>query len=143
MSVPSPVLFVCARNAVRSPMAEALWRDHFGTASQVLSCGLEPAAYPDGFMIAVMEEAGHDLSGFEPRDLGAMADEDFQLVICLAPEIAPQVADLAEAHKARFLSWDIPDPAQVSGNRDERIAAYRKVREALGQLIKDLKFESA
>ena len=130
MSLPQMV-FVCGRNSVRSPMAEALWRARFGPQARVQSCGIEPASVADGFMIAVMREAGADLGNFEPRGLEAVTAGPDTLVICLAPEANGAAEAFAHASGARIEHWHLADPAAVEGSRETRLDAYRAIRDAL------------
>jgi len=53
------VLFVCAHNAVRSPMAEALARHYFGKSIYCQSAGVRPGER-DPFMVAALDEIGID-----------------------------------------------------------------------------------
>jgi protein-tyrosine-phosphatase len=59
------VLFVCAYNAVRSPMAEALARHYFGKSTYVQSAGVRKGD-PDGFMMAALDEIGVDAHSTSP-----------------------------------------------------------------------------
>ncbi len=137
-----PVIFVCGRNAVRSPMAEALWRAAFGPGAEAASCGVEPAGYADGFMVAVMEEAGFDLSDYEPRDMHAMETISADLVVCLAPEAHEAAARIAADHGAALQLWPAPDPAETRGGREAKLAAYRQAREAIAARIAQFGRES-
>lgn len=134
MSAPRAV-FVCGRNSVRSPMAEALWRARFGAGARVQSCGIEPASCADGFMIAVMAELGSDLSGFEPQGLEAVHASADTLVICLAPEADEAAKALAKSAKARIEHWHFADPAEIESSREARLDAYRAIRDALKSRI--------
>lgn len=134
MSIPA-IVFVCGRNSVRSPMAEALWRARFGTDTRVQSCGIEPASCADGFMIAVMREAGLDLSAFEPQGLEAVTAGGDTLVVCLAPEADSAAKALAGKAGARLEHWHLADPAAVEGGREARLDAYRAIRDALRSRI--------
>jgi protein-tyrosine-phosphatase len=125
------VVFVCGRNSVRSPMAEALWRARFGAGALVQSCGIEPASVADGFMIAVMREDGADLGAFEPQGLEAISAGPDTLVICLAPEAHGASEALASASGARIEHWHLADPAAIEGSREARLDAYRAIRDAL------------
>ena len=108
MAVPS-VVFVCGRNAVRSPMAEGFWKARFGSDCLARSCGVEPAAWPDGFMINVMGESGVDLSNFECRDLADTADDPVELVVCLAQDADPAASAFAAGLAAAKTGMLDPD----------------------------------
>lgn len=140
---PPAVVFVCARNAVRSPMAEGLWRLRFGPGADVVSCGVQPAAWPDGFMISVMAEKGVDLASFECRALEEAADDPVQLVVCLAEEASAAAAGFAERRDAEYHLWPMPDPAAISGGREARLQAYREARDAIDAHISRYARESA
>jgi protein-tyrosine-phosphatase len=131
----APVIFVCGRNAVRSPMAEALWATSHPDGPKSASFGLEPAALPDGFMITVMDEIGLDLSDFECRDMHSAGGEPFGHVICLADNIADAARAFAENHNAEFSCWPVADPTLVSGDRAMKLDAYRTARDEISAYI--------
>ena len=137
------VVFVCARNAVRSPMAEGLWRLRFGADAPAVSCGVSPAAWPDGFMIAVMGEKGVDLSGFECRDLAEAGDDPAELVVCLAREADAEAAAFAERRDADYVLWAMDDPTTVRGAREARLQAFREARDDIEARIARYVRESA
>jgi arsenate reductase (thioredoxin) len=129
------VVFVCARNAVRSPMAETFWRRRFGPDAPAESCGVEPAPWPDGFMIHVMGELELDLTAFECRDMEATADTPVELVVCLAHEADHAASAFAERRGAAYEFWPIADPARVEGQRERRLDAYRAARDAIAARV--------
>jgi protein-tyrosine-phosphatase len=92
--LPGAVLFACSKNAVRSPMAEALLKHLAGMRVYVASAGVRPGE-PDPFAAAVMEELGIDISHHAPRALDALGDASFDLIVSLSPEAH---------HKARLRS---------------------------------------
>ena len=130
MSVPS-VLFVCGRNAIRSPMAAALWRQHFGQAAEARSCGVIPAAFADGFMVAVMAEIGCDLENISPMALSGVIDPPAALVVSLSSAADRLARQYAADKSAEFQAWPIPDPSETGGGREQRLAAYRQTRDAI------------
>ena len=133
-------VFVCTRNAVRSPMAERLWNARMGGGA--VSCGVAPAGFPDGFMIAVMNEIGHDLSEFECRGLDVVEAAPVQ-VICLSEDAHVAASALAAQWSADYLFWPFSDPGLEQGPREARLAAYREVRNAIQARIKAFLTESA
>ena len=123
------VLFLCTRNAIRSPMAEALAREAF-PAHTFASAGVDPMDV-DGFAIAAMAEVGVDLMRHEAQDLADMGA--FDLIIALSHQAASAAADRVDQPVER---WTIADPSLTEGNRDQRLAAYREVRETIATNIK-------
>jgi len=136
MSLPS-VLFVCGRNAIRSPMGEALWRESFGADAPARSCGVIPAAFVDGFMVTVMQELGEDLSDFSPVSLAGVGEPPASLVVSLSTAADRTAKEYALKTGAEFLAWPIPDPSETPGSREERLDAYRETRDAIRARIRD------
>jgi hypothetical protein len=60
------VLFVCAMNAVRSPMAEGIARYYFGKSVYVQSAGVRKGVL-DGFAVAALDEIGLNMSKHSPE----------------------------------------------------------------------------
>ncbi|MGJ3231339.1 MAG: low molecular weight phosphatase family protein [Oceanicaulis sp.] len=133
-SVAPAVIFVCSRNAVRSPMAEALWRARFGARARAVSCGVAPASLPDGHMIAVMDEIGVDLSDYECRDMDDVAGEPADLVVCLSDDVDAQARAFAKARGAAYRLWPVDEPA-AGRDRFLTLASYRAARDAIGSRI--------
>ena len=83
--LPGAVLFACAKNAIRSPMAAALLRHLAGRRIYVESAGVR-LGRPDPFAIMVMDEIGIDISDHVPRAIDDLRDLGFDLIVTLAPE---------------------------------------------------------
>lgn len=133
--LPSAVLFACSMNAIRSPIAAALMRYLFPGRVYVQSAGVH-AGEPDGFAIAVMEELGIDISGHEPHTLADLNDTLFDLIITLAPEAHHQALELTRTMAVNVEYWPMLDPSHVGGSREQRLDAYRAVRDQLMARIK-------
>jgi len=134
--VPSAVLFTCNLNLVRSPMAAALLRRMWGDRIFVDSCGLRAAEDPDGFVLAVMAELGQDLADHTPKSFDELQDGSFDLVISLTPEAHHRAVELGRARSTEVEYWPTSDPTLEQGSRDQRLQAYRRVRDELqGRLL--------
>lgn len=134
--LPGSVLFTCNLNAVRSPMAEALTKHLYGTRFFIDSAGLEPADR-DPFAIAVMDEIGIDMTLDHPLSIDAVDIGSFDLVISLTPESCARVTELAHAQAVDIEFWPTLDPfaAGEIGSREQRLMAYRRLRDELRALI--------
>ena len=71
---PGSVLFCCDYNAVRSPMAEGLLKQHVGQTVYVQSAGVKNDLEIDGFSIAVCKEIGVELSKHRVRTMDEMVE---------------------------------------------------------------------
>ena len=126
---PDSVLFVCTRNAVRSPMAKGLLRQ-LRPGMLVKSAGLEPGQ-PDYMMVAVMAELGLDLAYHSPHRLDGFKPGQFALVVTLSPEAHHHALEWTRSSKTPVEYWAFPDPTVVEGNREQKLAAYRALRDEI------------
>jgi len=132
------VLFLCAKNAVRSPMAEALARHYFGKSVYVQSAGVRKSE-ADPFMVAVLDEIGIDASKHRPRTLAELEEWEgvnFDLIITLAPEAHHAALELTRTVAADVEYWPTVDPTIVQGSRQQLLDAYRDVRDGLAYRIR-------
>ena len=131
------VLFVCSMNAVRSPMAEGLARMRYGRTLYVDSAGLSKTDR-DGFALSVLRELGIDFEGDEPHTLDEIDCESFDLVVALSAEAHARARELLRATSVELIHWPIEDATQVTGTRDQRLEAYRRVRDMIDRRIRDV-----
>jgi len=132
---PSSVLFVCGRNAVRSPIAACLTIASLPSL-YVASCGVAPGER-DPFVDAVLAESGLDLGAHRPKSLEDLEDLNFDLAVTLSPEAHHKVLELTRTHAIDVEYWPMPDPTLAIGTRDQIMAAYRDLRDRLGRNIAD------
>jgi protein-tyrosine-phosphatase len=137
-SEPLAVLFACGLNSVRSPMAAALLRQMRGAPLYVASAGVRTAEL-DPFAVAVMAEIGIDIAAHRPITIAELEDLEglnFDLIVTLSPEAHHQALALTHRLAAEVEYWPTADPAAVEGNREQRLAAYRAVRDQLAERVK-------
>lgn len=133
---PSSVLFACALNAVRSPMAEAVAKHLFGRQIYIQSAGVKKGDL-DPFAVKVIEELGLDLSGHKPHTFEDLEDSNFDLVITLAPEAHHKALDMTRTMAMDVEYWPTVDPQLANGSREQIMEAYRQVRDSLMKRIRD------
>jgi protein-tyrosine-phosphatase len=136
---PQAVLFACGLNTVRSPMAAALLKQMLGGSLYVGSAGVRKGE-PDAFAAAVMEEIGIDIDSRGPitfEELDDLEGLNFDLIITLSPEAHHKALELTRTLAAEVEYWAIADPTAVEGNREQRLDAYRAVRDALVRRIRE------
>ena len=130
---PQSVLFACALNSVRSPMAESLLRHMFPHGLYVKSAGARKGEL-DPFAVAVMAELGQDISAHKPITFEELEDWEglnFDLIITLSPEAHHKALELTHTIAADVEYWPTPDPTGTEGSRDQKLAAYREVCDGL------------
>jgi protein-tyrosine-phosphatase len=133
------VLFACGLNSVRSPMAAALFRHMFGRTTYVGSAGVRRGEL-DPFAVAAMDEIGLDIAKHRPMTFEELEDWEglnFDLIVTLAPEAHHKAIELTRTVAAEVEYWPTPDPTIQEGNREQRLDAYRAVRDQLLRRIKD------
>lgn len=124
------VLFMCANNALRSPIAEGLARFLLHGAVYVDSAGLRRGAL-DTFAVAAMDEIGIDISGHRAKALEDLDDESFDLIVTLSPDAQHRALEFTRSSATEVEYWRTFDPSIVEGAREVRLAAYRDVRDRL------------
>lgn len=132
------MLFVCGLNSVRSPMAAALLRQMAPDTIAVASAGVRKDML-DPFAVAAMAETGIDISPHEPTTIDELEDLDgldFDLIVTLSPEAHHTALALTHRIAAAVEYWPTPDPTATEGNREQRLDAYRAVRDQLAARIK-------
>jgi protein-tyrosine-phosphatase len=135
---PQAVLFACGMNSVRSPMAAGLFKHFFGR-TYVNSAGVRKGDL-DPFAVAAMEELGLDIGKHKPITLEELEDWEglnFDLIVTLSPEAHHRALELTRSIAADVEYWPTPDPTVSEGSREQRMDAYREVRDQLQKRIKD------
>jgi protein-tyrosine-phosphatase len=130
---------MCAHNAVRSPMAEALAKHFFGRSVYVQSAGVRKGEV-DGFALAVLDEIGIDAMKHKPKSVAELDEWEglnFDLIVSLSPEAHHKALDLTRTVAADVEYWPTFDPTAVQGSRDQVLDAYREVRDGLTKRIKE------
>ena len=136
---PLAVLFACGLNSVRSPIAAALFAQMFGRSIYVGSAGVRKGEL-DPFAVAVMAEIGLDISKHKPVTFEELEDWEglnFDLIITLAPEAHHRALELTRTSGTDVEYWPTADPTVVEGNREQRLDAYRQVRDLLLERLRE------
>jgi len=141
---PQAVLFACGLNAIRSPIAAGLLSHLWGPSRHVGSAGVRKGEL-DPFAVAVMAEIGLDIGKHKPvtfEELEEWGELNFELIVTLSPQAHHQALELTRGRGIEVEYWPTPDPDAVEGNREQRLDAYRAVRDQLAAHIR-ARFASA
>jgi arsenate reductase (thioredoxin) len=122
------VLFLCTHNSARSQMAEGLLRDMAGDRFEAFSAGTEATRVrPEA--ISVMAEMGVDISAQKSETLDRYLGETLDLVVTVCDD-ANESCPVFPGARER-LHWSFPDPSKAAGGYEERLLAFRNVRDGI------------
>ncbi len=131
---PMRVLFLCTHNSSRSQMAEGLLRACGGVTYAVFSAGTQPrVVHP--LATKVMREIGIDISDQRAKSLEEFrAQPPMDLVVTVCDEAAEACPYFPNARLQ--VHWGFPDPSRVEGSEEERLAAFRHIRDLIATRIR-------
>jgi arsenate reductase len=125
------VLIICQHNSGRSQIAEAYLKKLAGDCVHVESAGLEPAKAVNPLVVEVMKEEGFDLSSNKPQSAFELykAGRLFDHVVTVCSDTEHQCPIFPGITKR----WHVPfpDPAKVTGTREEQLAQVRSIRDMI------------
>ena len=81
-----------------------------------------------------MEEIGIDISAHRPMTFEELEDREglnFDLIVTLSPEAHHRALELTRTLAAEVEYWPTADPTAIEGSREQRLDAYREVRDQL------------
>ena len=142
------LMFLCTGNSCRSQMAEG-WARQLGEQNgedwlAVQSAGIE-AHGKNPRAIAVMQEAGVDISGQESTRVTDDMLEQTDLVVTVCGHADEHCPVLPAG--TRKIHWPLEDPAKAQGSEEEVMEFFRNsrddIRRRVETLLSELKSESA
>jgi arsenate reductase len=114
-------------------MAEGLLRIEAGHRFHVESAGTHPGRVrPEA--IAVMKEIGVDISGHRSKSVDEFAGQEFDYVVTVCDR-ARENCPIYPGHANR-LHHSFDDPAEVEGSEEERLRAFRTVRDQIREYFR-------
>ena len=132
------ILFLCTGNSCRSQMAEG-WAKHLkGDAIEAYSAGVEPHGM-NARAVAVMKEAGVDLSSHRSKHVDELKDVplDYVVTVCdHANETCPIFPGKTKVVHVGF--DDPPQLAKGAASEEEALKHYRRVRDEIRAFVETL-----
>jgi protein-tyrosine-phosphatase len=119
-------------------MAAAIAKHFFGKSIYVTSAGVRKGEV-DPFVTAVMNEIGIDLSKHKPTSVEERDEDEglsFDLAVSLSPQAHHRALELTRKLPIEVEYWPTADPTIAEGSRDQKLEAYRAVRDDLMRKIK-------
>jgi protein-tyrosine-phosphatase len=87
-----------------------------------------------------MAEIGIDIARHKPitfEELDELEGLNFDLIVTLSPPAHHKALKLTHMIGAEVEYWPTADPTAAEGNREQRLAAYREVRDQLMARIRE------
>ena len=149
--VKSKILFICNHNSARSQIAEGLLRHIYGEKYEVFSAGTNPTKV-NPLAIKTMAEIGIDISKQYSKGLEEFTDAKIDLVVSVCQDSAKTLCTLCSSpiamgrplvinamlHKTKnYAVFGFEDPSEVEGTEEEKLAAFRQIRDQIKQWITD------
>ncbi len=128
------ILVLCTGNSCRSQIAEGYLRHFAGGRAVIYSAGIETHGL-NPKAIQVMAEDGIDISHHTSNNVDEYKDIAFDYVITVcdnAKENCPWFPTKAERFHQNF-----PDPAKATGNTEEVMGEFRRVRDMIREYSRD------
>jgi len=129
------VLFLCTGNACRSQIAEGWARALHPDLLDAYSAGTVPGRL-DPRAIAVMREAGIDISGHRPKPVDAWKGMAFDAVVTVCDRANENCPVFPGSVRRIHVGFDDPPRlAAGSATEDEALAPYRRVRDEIRAFV--------
>ena len=132
------VLFLCTGNSCRSQMAEGWAASLKGDILDAYSAGTNPARLSSR-AVAVMAEAGVDISGHESKLVSELEDIELDLVVTVCDNAREGCPIFPGETRVIHRSFD--DPPSLAANaetEEEALIHYRRVRDEIRAFVEGL-----
>ncbi len=132
------VLFLCTGNSCRSQMAEGWARALKSDRLEAVSAGTAPQGL-NPRAVAVMAEAGVDISGHRSRSVADFKGVPFDVVVTVCGHAQENCPVFPGRTRVVHVGFDDP-PRLAEGARseEEALAHYRRVRDEIRRFIETL-----
>ncbi len=115
-------------------MAEGYLRHVASDSFTAMSAGIEPKGL-NPLAVEVMDEIGIDISNQHSKDVVSLLGQHIPYVVTVCDNAKERCPILPGTWK--FIHWSFIDPAAILGSRDEKLRAFRQVRDQIIAQIDD------
>jgi len=120
------ILFACIGNCCRSQMAEGFAKKIAGDKFEIYSAGTKPAGFVHPDAIAVMKEAGIDISSQYSKGFNQVPAKKFDYVVTMGCSETCPVVPTKEK-----IDWEIEDPI------GQGMDVFRRVRDTIRSKVEE------
>jgi arsenate reductase len=128
------ILILCTGNSARSQMAEGLLKHITQNEYEIFSAGTKPShVRPE--TVKVLAEIGIDISKNRSKSVDEFINQkiDYVLTVC---DSAKEICPYFPAH-TKLIHHSFTDPAEVKGDEEMRIEAFRETRDQIQKYLED------
>ncbi len=115
-------------------MAEGILKS-FKPDFQIFSAGIKPEKEISPYAVQVLHEIGVDISKSHPKSTDLYKKQKFDYVITLSESAEKECRNFRASNKYHF---EINDPFNLVGTKDEILKVYRDARNEISALLKKL-----
>ncbi len=133
------ILFICTHNSARSQMAEGIVNALYGDKFEAFSAGTDPRGV-NPFAIEVLKEIGIDISHHRSKSIEEFKGEKFDYVVTVCDNAKENCPYFPGGEK--YIHRGFMDPASIEGTYEEKLEAFRKVRDEILKWIKEYFIEN-
>lgn len=134
------VLFLCTGNSCRSQMAEGWARHLKADVIEPYSAGIEAHGLNPN-AVAVMKEAGVDITPQSSKTLNQLAGVEFDVVVTVCGHAHEHCPVFPGPAKTRIVHLGFDDPpklARTAKTDEEALGHYRRVRDEIHDFVNKL-----
>jgi len=129
------ILVLCTGNSCRSQIAEGYLRYFHGEKANIFSAGVETHGV-NPRAIATMKEDGIDISAQTSSHVDEYLSIPFDFILTVCDHASERCPIFPS--KAKRIHHNFSDPAKATGNEEEIMAEFRRVREEIKTFCKML-----
>ena len=127
------VLFICTHNSARSQMAEGLMNALPGNQYEAFSAGTEPSQV-NPYAIKSMSEINIDISSNHSKNIHEFDGMEFDYIITVCDNAKERCPVFLGGGK--HIHKGFVDPSHAQGSDDQKLMAFRIVRDEIRDWIK-------
>jgi arsenate reductase len=133
--MPQRVLFICTGNSARSIMAEAIL-NKLGEGEYIAqSAGAQPSGMINPLTIETLQAHKLPTESLYSKPLSQFLGQDFDTVVTVCDN-ARQSCPIWPG-PTKMLHWSIADPAEATGNHDQKRAFFKSIYKDIESRIRE------
>ena len=134
------VLALCTGNSARSILAEAIVNREGAGRFRGFSAGSQPKGEPNPIALEFLQSLGYDTSYHRSKSWTEFSGPDapnMDIIITVCDSAAGESCPYWPGHPL-VAHWGLPDPSDVEGTHEQKLAAFQETHSLLMMRVKAL-----